>query len=124
MRRAVTASLCLAILAACATTQDFVDQGRPLEYAAVSDAKAAARCAAHNVKSFPGPYTADWAEILRPGNYETVVRQVHSVLFSRDPIIVVRTRPADRGSQMQIYFSNAVGSADQADWIERLRRGC
>jgi len=115
------------ILAACAANpQTVVDQGRRHEYASSAPARNAARCTALNARSFSSAYTADWYEMVKPGSYQAVVTRtggwVPYTQFS--PYIVVRAWPAEKGSQLELFLPSGIDPQSEADWIERLRRGC
>jgi hypothetical protein len=122
MRRTALASL--VILAGCAgTAQNVVDGGHRYDFGSAVPPRALAACAVQNARSFSSAYTADYLEMTRPGHYQAVVMRTGG-LRAYEPIIVALTSPTAYGGQMAVYVHGGLGAAAEADWIERLRRGC
>jgi hypothetical protein len=127
MRATVLMPACLAVavLAGCATPpQQLVDTGRRHEFISGISSKRLIQCTTHNARFLK--YTADWSELVRPDNYQTVISRTgnFATAYSHEPIIVARTAPAPQGSQLVLYITGDLGGYSDQDWIERLRRGC
>jgi hypothetical protein len=122
MRRTALASL--VILAGCAgTAQNVVDSGHRYDFGSAVPPRALAACAVQNARSFSSAYTADYLEMTRPGHYQAVVMRTGGVR-AYEPIVVALTSPSAYGAQMAVYVDSGLGARAEADWIERLRRGC
>jgi hypothetical protein len=125
--RALSLACLSVILAACAANpQTVVDQGRRHEFASGASPRSVARCTALNARSFSSAYTADWYEMVKPGSFQAVVTQTGGwVPYTQfAPYIVVRTWPAEKGSQLEMFMPSGMDPQSESDWIERLRRGC
>jgi len=112
----------LALLAAC--THDparIADGAQPHRLASGVDPRQLANCTARNARNFSDQYTGTVSELVRPGNFRVVVT---GTAWNYAPIIVAYTAPAPGGSEISIYLASDLGSAERADWIARLRRGC
>jgi hypothetical protein len=117
-----TAVAALALLAAC--THDparIADGAPPHTIASGAGPKQLANCTARNARSFSDQYTSSVSELVRPDNYRVVVTGTQR---NYAPIIVAYATPVPEGSHIAIYLAADLGSAERADWIERMRRGC
>jgi hypothetical protein len=124
MRRLAPLLFVLA-LAGCATSTRPTAAPEPserYEFASAVSARRLATCAATNARSFSGRFMSDVEELVRPDNFEVVVRPIR--YLPADPIIVGRTAPVTGGSHIVLYLSARLDSTERADWIARLRNGC
>jgi len=119
------AALLAAVLGACVShPRGNLEQMRRQEFASTASARELVRCVTLNARSFSEAYTADWSELVRPDNFESVVIRSYSPIYYYPPIIVAQTEPAPGGSRLLLYISSEFGPAESADWAARLRRGC
>ena len=92
------------------------------EFASTVSARRLAACAATNARSFSGRFMSEVDELVRPDNFQVVVRRIR--YLPEDPIIVGRTAPVTGGSHIVLYLSAELDRTERADWIARLRNGC
>ena len=121
----LSAPLFALTLAGCATQTvpaALPERGERYEFASAITPHRLASCAALNARIFSGGYASDVDELVRPDNYQVVVRPIGS--WTGQPIIVARTAPVPGGSQMVLHLSAALTSTERADWIARMRNGC
>ena len=117
-----TAIAALALLAACTHDPARIADGAP-PHTITSGAgpKQLANCTARNARNFSDQYTSSVSELVRPDNYQVVVSGTQ---WNYAPIIVAYAEPTPGGSQIALYLASGLGSAERADWIARMRRGC
>jgi hypothetical protein len=117
-----TAVAALALLAACTHNPDRIADGAPPHHLASGvEPRQLANCTARNARSFSDQYTSYVSEQVRPDTYRVVVT---GTARNYAPIIVAYAEPTPSGSQIALYLAADLGSAERADWIARMRRGC
>ena len=122
-RHAALAAALTALLAGCSSYYT-ADLGKPIEFASAADPKQLARCMALNARNVSSAYSADWAALVRPGNYEAFVFRTYSPVNYYETFIVAQTAPAPGGSRLVIYMASSMSQSESADWVARLRQGC
>ena len=112
-------------LAGCATSTlptAVPEGGERYEFASAITPHRLASCAARNARSFSGRFASEVDELVRPDNFQVVVRPIGS--WPGNPIIVGHTAPVPGGSHIVLYLSAGLANTERADWIERMRKGC
>ena len=113
------------VLAGCATSTvptALPERGERYEFASAITPHRLASCAALNARIFSGGFASDVDQLVRPDNYQVVVRRIRN--WPGDTILVGRTDPVPGGARMVLYLSAELGSTERADWFERIRKGC
>lgn len=113
------------VLAGCATSTVPIaipERSERYEFASAITARRLAACVAYNARIFSGRFASEVEELVRPDNFQVVVRRIR--YLPGDPIIIGRTAPVTGGSHIVLYLSAELASTERADWIARMRDGC